>query len=246
MNEISEKEITELYLNFLGNRDFPCVAAREAAARQQVACFVAGHMACPRDDSAIVNFLYDFVDEFKGKTDVFHSAAVIFKFPVIPDEQTFDTLMWQRLQSLADLDAMKYGYDQRVDADPASENFSFSIKEEAFFVIGLHPQSSRPARQFMYPVLTFNPHALFVKLKALEQYNKMKNIVRKRDLSYSGSINPMLDEFGKSSEVYQYSGRQYNNDWQCPLKTNYAATTNHSAPQRGSVSTEERPASTGR
>ncbi len=246
MIEICENDVTLQYLNFLKNKDFPCVAAREAAARQQVACFVAGHMACPKDDAAILNFLYRFIDEFRTKTDVFHSAAVIFQLPLIADEQTFDGMMWQRLQALADLDAVHYGYDARVDADPASENFSFSIKEEAFFVIGLHPNSSRPARKFAYPVLTFNPHALFVKLKEAEQYNKMKNIVRKRDLSYAGSVNPMLDDFGKSSEVYQYSGRQYNNEWQCPLKIKHAATTDYSATQRDGVSTEKGTASSGR
>lgn len=246
MNKTCDKEIVASYLEFIGNRDFPCVAAREAAARQQVACFVAGHMACPGDDAAILEFMYRFIDDFRGKTDVFHSAAIIFKLPVISDEKTFDMLMWQRLQALSNLDATKYGYDSRVDADPSSGNFSFSIKEEAMFVVGLHPQSSRQARQFSYPMLTFNPHALFVKLKAMGQYPKMKNIVRKRDMAYSGSINPMLEEFGKSSEVYQYSGMQYDNDWQCPLKTNHAATSDYSATQRSSLSAKKGPAPSGR
>lgn len=228
MKEKSEQDIIKEYLDFLSNKDFPCVAAREAVARQQVSSFVAGHMACPKDDAAILNFLYTFIDEFRQTTDVFHSAAIIFRLPVIENEQVFDNFMWQRLQSLANIDATRYGYDSRVSADPASENFSFSIKEEAFFVVGLHPQSSRPTRQFTYPVLTFNPHVFFVKLRETGQYAKLKNIVRKRDLSYSGSINPMLDEHGKSSEVFQYSGRQYSNDWECPLKINHAAITDHS------------------
>jgi uncharacterized protein len=246
MKENSEKEIAELYLNYLRNKNFPCVAAREAAAREQIPIFVAGHMACPRDDSSILNFIYSFVDEFREKTDVFHSAAVIFKLPEIQDEQLFDNFMWQRLQALSDLDATKYRYDERVDADPNSENFSFSLKEEAFFVVGLHPNSSRLARQFAYPVLTFNPHALFVKLKEAEQYSKMKNIVRKRDLAYAGSVNPMLDEYGLSSEVYQYSGRQYNNDWQCPFKYKHATITNDFATQWNGISIEERSTPKGR
>jgi len=46
----------------------------------------------------------------------------------------------------------------------------------------------------------------------------MKNIVRKRDVALSGSINPMLQDFGAASEVYQYSGMQYDSTWQCPFK----------------------------
>lgn len=39
-------------------------------------------------------------------------------------------------------------------------------------------------------------------------------------MAYSGSINPMLEDFGTSSEVYQYSGRKYDAEWRCPLKFN--------------------------
>lgn len=126
--------------------------------------------------------------------------------------------MWMRLQALSDLDAEMYPYDGRVNPDPQSDQFSFSLKEEAFFVIGLNPQSSRPARRFKYPTLVFNPHAQFEELRALKRYDKMKNIVRKKDVALSGSINPMLNDFGDSSEVYQYSGLRYDHNWQCPFK----------------------------
>ena len=78
--------------------------------------------------------------------------------------------------------------------------------------------SSRLARRFRYPTLVFNPHQQFEELRATAKYDMMKNVVRKRDVAYSGSINPMLQDFGESSEVYQYSGRKYDDTWQCPLK----------------------------
>jgi FPC/CPF motif-containing protein YcgG len=96
-------------------------------------------------------------------------------------------------------------------------------------VIGLHPASSRPARQFAYPALIFNPHAEFEKLRTTQSYEKMKHIVRGKDMMYSGSINPMLTDFGTASDVYQYSGKQYDTDWQCPLKTNHARPQHHPA-----------------
>jgi FPC/CPF motif-containing protein YcgG len=61
-------------------------------------------------------------------------------------------------------------------------------------------------------------------MRQANTYDKMKSIVRKRDVAYSGSINPMLDDFGNSSEVYQYTGKKYNNSWECPLKIKHAAT----------------------
>ena len=98
-------------------------------------------------------------------------------------------------------------------------DYSFSLKEEAFFILGLHPASSRRSRQFKYPALIFNPHAEFEKLRKSDRYTKMKEVVRKRDVEYSGSINPMLADFGEASEVYQYSGMQYNAEWTCPITT---------------------------
>lgn len=215
---------------FINNKEFPCVAAKAAFERQQLKCMVADHMACPQDDDAILKFLYDFVDSYRNSSVIFHSASIIFKGPELYSEEMFDKLLWQRLQSLSDLDAKSSGYDKRVDTDPNSANFSFSLNEEAFFVIGLNPVSSRPARQFKYPALVFNPHAQFEQLRELNRYGKMKDIVRKRDVAYSGSVNPMLEDFGTSSEVYQYSGLKYDDTWKCPLKISHKQHEHHTTP----------------
>jgi FPC/CPF motif-containing protein YcgG len=239
MTKESKEDIIRQYLAFISAREFPCVAAREAASRLQVACMVASHMGCPADDGRIFEFLYDFIDAFRKEKGLFHSAAIIFCAPDLPTEQAFDALMWQRLQSLSDRDAGRFAYDKRVSADPLAGNFSFSIKEEAFFIIGLHPQSSRPTRRFRYPVLVFNPHAQFEKLRESGRYEKMRDIVRKRDIAYSGSVNPMLDDFGQSSEVFQYSGRQYAPGWVCPLKINHGSSQHYSTQERGGLFTQE-------
>jgi FPC/CPF motif-containing protein YcgG len=216
-----DHSVIDTYRNYLNAKEFPCVAARAAISRQQIKCMVADHMACSKDDGAILQFLNDFVDDYRRSNNMFHSASIIFKGPQSITEEMFDALLWQRLQSLADLDAQFYKHDERVDHDPSSAHFSFSIKEEAFFIIGLHPANSRPARRFTHPVLAFNPHSQFEHLRETNNYEKMKHIVRKRDISFSGSVNPMLKDFGTASEVYQYSGRVYDDNWHCPLNLNY-------------------------
>ena len=101
--------------------------------------------------------------------------------------------------------------------DPAAVEFSFSLKEEAFYLIGLHPGSSRSARRFSYPAIVFNPHTQFERLRELNKYETMKQFIRNRDIRYSGSVNPMLADFGETSEAVQYTGRQYDQDWKCPF-----------------------------
>lgn len=206
---------------------FPCLAAHAAVSKQHIRYAIADHMACPKDDQAILQFLYDFIDEFRSAEDEYYSAVVIFRNPVIRDEEMFEQLFWPRLQALADLDAARYPYDPRVDQSIESPNFSFSLKEEAFYLIGLHPANSRKARQFDYPAIVFNAHTQFEKLRAENHYAKMQEVVRKRDTVYSGSVNPMLADFGELSEVYQYTGKQYPDAWKCPLQLTHGRHADH-------------------
>ncbi|HEX8426855.1 guanitoxin biosynthesis heme-dependent pre-guanitoxin N-hydroxylase GntA [Hymenobacter sp.] len=219
----------EEYLSFIGKKEFPCVAAKTALTHQQLQCLVVDHLACPKDDAAILQFIYDFVDTYRQSDKLYHSASVIFKGPEVPDEAMFEELFWQRLQALSNLDARRYGYDRRVVADPSSPNFSFSLKEEAFFVIGLHPGSSRPARRFTYPTLVFNAHAQFEQIRLNGRFDSIRNTIRTRDVAYSGSINPMLHDFGDSSEAYQYSGKAYDETWKCPFLSAHESANHHSA-----------------
>lgn len=220
----NEEEIIREWNAHLEDNAFPCVAAKAALSRGQVKVMVAGHMACPKDDKAILEFIYSFVDGYRKSDKLFHSAVIIFNNADIYSEEMYERFFWPRLQALSNLDAQHYDYDTRVDPHPESEHFSFSLKEEAFFVIGLHPAASRPARRFKYPAIVFNPHAQFEQLREAGQYEKMKNIVRKKDIELSGSINPMLTDFGTESEVYQYTGSRHDKSWKCPLHTNHAAT----------------------
>ena len=214
--------IIKEYVDFISNKNFPCIGAKASLAKNQVQCMVAGNMACPASDAAIVDFLYQFTDNYRNTGHLFYSAAVIFTGPENITEDIFETLLWQRLQAFSNLDAARFGYDKRVSPDPASAEFSFSLKEEAYFILGLHAASSRTSRQFKYPALIFNPHAQFKQMKETNKYEMIKQAVRKRDNQFSGSVNPMLSDHGKSPEILQYSGKNYGSSFTCPLKIKYA------------------------
>jgi FPC/CPF motif-containing protein YcgG len=223
------KAIIEEYRAYIGNKDFPCIAAKAALSEDQIQIRVAEHLACPKDDADILEFLYQFVDVYREAKKLYHSAVIIFKGPESCTEEIFDSLLWKRLQAISDLDAMQHSWDPRVEKNTASPDFSFSIKEEAFYVIGLHPHCSRKARQFRYPALVFNPHEQFQELRASNKYSPMKEAVRKRDIKLSGSVNPMLADFGEISEVFQYSGLRYDRNWQCPFVAKHENAKHHSS-----------------
>ena len=215
-----EEAIIGEYKAYLSNAGFPCVAAKAALAQDSVKCYVFDDMRNDKADGAILEALYDFVDYYRQSGGIYHSVAIIFDGTEIENEEAFEQLLWQKLESLRNLDKEKFQHDPRVDSDPLQPSYSFSIKEEAFFIIGIHPKSNRTARRFKYPTLVFNPHAAFEKLRKANKYEAIKRVVRKRDMRYSGSVNPMLKDFGTQSEVYQYSGMQYDSKWKCPLAKN--------------------------
>ena len=143
---------------------------------------------------------------------------MVFEGPRQIDEETFERHMWARIQSLTDKDAWHgVEHDARVEASPESPHFSLSFGGEAFFVVGLHPGASRPARRFETPVMVFNLHAQFDRLRAEGAYEKLRGSILDRDLALAGSINPMLARFGEISEARQYSGRPVEADWVCPF-----------------------------
>ena len=225
-----ENELIKEFLQHVRDKGFPCIAAHDAVEKETLKIYAAQHIGCPADDMGILKFLYDFVDQYRGATKGYHSAAILFAEPQHITEDEFEMFLWNRLQAIADLDAKQYSYDERVSPDPSSPQFSFSIKGEAFYIIGLHPANTRMARRLGFPALIFNPHSQFEKLREQNVYHKMQQIVRKRDMEYSGSINPMLSDFGNSSEAMQYSGRHYSPDWKCPLSMKHAAIDRNPTP----------------
>ena len=76
--EPGTQNFIEEYLSFLEAKDFPCIAAKAAHEKHLITCMVADNMACPKDDAAILLFLYDFVDAYRSSNEIYNSAAIIF------------------------------------------------------------------------------------------------------------------------------------------------------------------------
>lgn len=198
--------------------DFPCVGAKSALARNQIKMVVARAIDSAWNDLQIHAALMAFVANYRADDKLFQSLAVIFEEPGGFDEAAFEACLWARVQSIADKDAwLGQDYDTRVSSDPDSPHFSLSFAGEAFFVVGLHRQASRPARRFPVPVMVFNLHDQFERLRADGRYEKLRASILERDEAVAGSVNPMLARHGELSEARQYSGRVVEPFWRCPF-----------------------------
>ena len=130
----------------------------------------------------------------------------MFRQPVA-NEDDFHRRLWTHLQAMHDIDAANHPWDAAVSSDVADKQFSFSIASRAFFVVGLHPSSSRLARRAPFPCVVFNFHDQFEAMRADGKYGKLQEAIRARDVALQGDVNPVLARFGEASEAHQYSGR---------------------------------------
>lgn len=212
--------LAENFRNLIHRSDFPCVGAKSALAKGTLNILVARDMRSNWDDRRIYDGITRIVRDYRTDRELFQSFAVIFEGPVDMDEKTFERFLWARAESLTNKDAwLGQPHDERVSSDPDDPHFSLSFGEEAFFIVGLHPRASRPARRFERPVLVFNLHDQFEQLREQGRYERMRAKIIERDVALAGSPNPMLARHGTISEARQYSGRNVAEPgWVCPFK----------------------------
>lgn len=218
---ITEPDLCERFLAFLSGATYPCVGAKSALARGSIETHEFGTLGDSNNDQPILDGISRFVAMVEAsahESDIVNSYVAIFRGPVNMSEFRFESLMWSQLWRIHKLDVLagkKVADD--VSSDTDSPRFSLSMAGHPFFLIGLHPHASRLARRFSHPVMVFNSHRQFEKLKKDGRYAKMQAATRARDVKLQGSVNPNLADFGQASEARQYSGREVEDGWRCPF-----------------------------
>ncbi|MBV1691202.1 YqcI/YcgG family protein [Novosphingobium sp. G106] len=219
VDDLEDQRLRQLFETFVRDAAFPCVGAKSALSRGTLKTVACWSIVSAWDDVRIHRKLLAWAKAYRRDPGLFRSIAFVFAEPGDLSETQFEAALWTRVQSLADKDAwLDQPYDERVSGDPDDPHFSLSFGGEAFFVVGLHPNASRPARRFEHPALVFNLHDQFQQLRAEGRYERIRETILERDIDLAGSVNPMLARHGDASEAAQYSGRAVGPDWQCPFR----------------------------
>lgn len=209
------REASAAFRKMIARPEFSCLGAK--AALNDNACTVASYkqMADARSTSELARDLGAFArSEILTRSD-YASFIAVFQAPVGLTESEFEELLWKQLRDLHALD--RSNWDTGVSSDPADPHFSFSFAGQAFYVLGMHANSSRISRRFPWPALAFNPHAQFERLRSDGKWKRMQHSIRAREIARQGEVNPMLSDFGEASEARQYSGRAVDGEWKCPF-----------------------------
>ena len=218
VDDATRESAREKLFAHITDEGFPCVGAKSVLAKGTLKVVVAHSLESGWDDVRIHSELLDWAVAYRRNPEGLRSLAVVFDGPRELSEERFERAMWERIQSLADKDEWRgQAYDERVSPDPVDPHFSLSFGGQAFFVVGLGPGASRPARRFARPTLVFNLHDQFDRLRQEGRYERMREAILERDRKLAGDVNPMLARFGETSEARQYSGRKVGEDWACPF-----------------------------
>ena len=205
------------FRRFIMQEGYPCVGARAAVNGKTFALGIFERMDSIHAARELAYGLSEYLDDIKESPSNFRTYIAIFKDDDYDDEIAFEQGMWGLLNRLHGQDSQKNIWCPEVGRDPVENDFSFSFGQEAFFMVGMHPKSSRKARRFTYPAIAFNLHLQFENLRKKGRYENMKNAIRSNEIEFAGFINPMLNDFGKGLEAPQYSGREVPADWRCPF-----------------------------
>lgn len=205
--------------DFISDRAFPCVGAKSALNRGRMDLVVCDELGSLASAKALCSGLAEFASHYPDPGEDPVSFVALFQAGV-QSEDEFHSRLWDQLQLVHDLDVLTHPWAPGVSDDPASNDFSFSVAGRAFFVVGLHPNSSRLARRTPRTTLVFNFHEQFETMRASGRYAKLQTAIRQRDVELQGSINPVLAQFGEASEAQQYSGKHGGG---CPFHARKAA-----------------------
>jgi FPC/CPF motif-containing protein YcgG len=206
------------FRGFVLNPEFSCVGAKSAVMHETYRLGVYDQLGGAGATAGLARDLYTFAREAEQADEAdFMTFVAMFREPMAVDEKEFERLLWVQLRLLNRLDAPLHEWDPSVSEDPESPHFGFSFAGTAFFIVGLHPHSSREARRFIWPTLVFNPHAQFQHLKEEGRWARLQEVIRTREENLQGSLNPNLADHGTATEARQYSGRAVEPDWHPPF-----------------------------
>lgn len=211
----SNEDIYQDFEHFILQKEHPCLMAQTVFSMKQVSLHTYSNLGSVDSACQILRDLTAYIENYDFNSNDFFAFVAVFKGRKEYTEKEFESALWQQLTLINSMDDRPW--DPEVSKDPESNKFSFSIAGKAFYVVGMHPGSSRMARQSPYPTIVLNLHCQFEKLREMGSFDVVRDRIRARDKKLQGTNNPMLENFGESSEARQYSGREVEDHWKCPF-----------------------------
>jgi FPC/CPF motif-containing protein YcgG len=214
---VGEDEIRASIEAFVGQKNFPCVPAIKAIASGDYVLDSYSNFGTGESGPELVEKLIAFSEEQARTQSPYSTYFAVYPECEVMDEDEFEEKMWKEISAIVAADKSGAKWDPLFSDDPNDRDFCPSIGGKAFFIVGVHPRSSRLARRFKYPAILFNLYDQFEELDRRGQYENVVKANRKREMAFAGSLNPMVEKHGDKWEAIQFSGKENPDTWKCPF-----------------------------
>ncbi|RZA09588.1 MAG: hypothetical protein EOP11_01165 [Proteobacteria bacterium] len=202
---------------FVAQPQYPCVAAVAALKQKDYQIGLYSNFGAAGTSDELRRDLLFFLERQRTLKAPYLSFFAVFE-PGNFSEDDFERSLWNELSHLTSEEDKATDWAPGTATDPADKSFCFSLGGAAFFVVGIHPNSSRKSRQFKYPALIFNVFSQFTDLQIAGKYDAMVKTNRSREVKFEGSVNPMALAHGETWETIQFSGKANDPNWKCPFQ----------------------------
>lgn len=212
-----DTSLGEMISRFVMQKNYPCTAAIQSVARNESIYGQFENFGSGQSGRQLRAELQKFIQQQQANNSTYLSYWAIYEGQNLFSEDDFEIALWQELSHLTSEQTKNQDWKDLAKANPTEKSFSFCIDGHEFFVVGLHPQSSRLARRFPKPAIVFNVFKQFENLEKSGQYESIKKLIRERDVRLQGSVNPMVENYGDQWEAIQFSGKKNESQWKCPF-----------------------------
>ena len=202
--------------SLITQKNFPCIAAVKALHQNEIRIGTYQDFGQCRSWQRLREDLFKFSEEQRKSQSEHLTFWAVFEGESNFSEDEFEEGLWRELSSLTSIEDKATDWNIN-NSDPASSEFSFCLFGEPFFVVGIHPNSSRRGRRFSKPSLIFNLFRQFDSLGKKGVYESMVKAIRARELKFDGAVNPMTLAHGDDWEAIQFSGKPNPSEWKCPF-----------------------------
>lgn len=211
------RQVQDSIVDLVSQKNYPCIAAIKSFHQDEYQVGTYEGFGSGTSWRSLRQDLHSFLNEIKRTNSPYFTFWATYPTEAVLSEDLFEQKMWNELSCLTS-EEMKSSDWGTAPSHPEEQSFGLHLFGENFFVVGLHPNSSRKSRQFPFPTLIFNIFRQFDVLKKENIYDPMVKANRIRDVKFQGSANPMALLHGEKWESIQFSGKNNSSEWKCPFR----------------------------
>lgn len=203
-----------LFWKMIMHHSYPCIGAQKVL-RDYKLCFAAAPMPLisPESGEYAARCIHRWIEESSynsGQRTLptnFISMAIVFPEMAFASESEAEKQLWQFLARVHYYDKNKCGWSSESSSCVYDPVFSMSIGGFAHFIPFMSPVATTLSRWFPYPLVVFNPHFIFRKLREVGLFARWRDIIRQREkIAQGGWQNPKLADYGETGlEAPQYA-----------------------------------------